>query len=317
MVLFPFLRKDALLRRNFWRVLRGFTLLEIVLALFILAVLAGTLTPSITEIVNRNRIDGEKRTLGELADNVTASFENTDLTNLNLAALPGTIGSGDTPTGFSASSTAPYTTTSNNSWFAKIARLRGLTPVIGSPPTAPAQPALAVVAFNLFGNPRLLFAGPAEAGQQRFLLLSLMARSDQLTLPAYDGSAAWFNAIWNNDWESRTAALPAAWSGGLTPAQLAAWNQGSGGLTSAWRLCVRRIVLSKFTVTVNDNHATNAAFVSFNNVANAFTAAANSGATTTPEILGGRLVTVNQGTAWPGVQALQFRIHENATVTVQ
>jgi hypothetical protein len=52
-------------------------------------------------------------------------------------------------------------------------------------------------------------------------------------------------------------------------------------------------------------------------VANAFTAAANSGATTTPEILGGRLVTVNQGTAWPGVQALQFRIHENATVTVQ
>jgi prepilin-type N-terminal cleavage/methylation domain-containing protein len=317
MVFYAFLRQDALLRENFRRVLRGFTLLEIVLALFILAVLAATLTPSITEIVNRNRIDGEKRTLGELADTITASFENSDLTNLNIAALPGTIGSGDTPTEFSASSTAPYATTNNNSWFAKIARLRGLTPVIGRPPTVAVQPALAQVAFNFLGNPRLLFAGPTEAGQQRFLLLSLMARSDQLTLPAYDGSTAWFNAIWNNDWESRTATLPGYWSSVLTPAQLAAWNQGNGGLTQAWRLCVRRIVLPKFTVTVNDNHPTNAAFVSFNNVANAFTAAANSGATTTPEILGGRLVTVNQGTAWPGVQALQFRIHENATVTVQ
>ena len=317
MVILALLRPDTLRPENIRRVLRGFTLLEIVLALFILAVLAAALTPSITEIVNRTRIDGEKRTLGELADNITASFDNTDLTNLNVAALPGTIGGSDTPTEFSASSTAAYATTNNSSWFAKIARLRGLTPAIGSPPTAAAQPAVALVAFNPLGNPRLLFAGPNEGGQQRFLLLSLMARSDQLTLPAYDGSAAWFNAVWNNDWESRTATLPAAWSGALTQAQLAAWNQGSGGLTQAWRLGVRRIVLPKFTVALNNNHPTNAAFVSFNNVANAFTAAANSGASTTPEILGGRLVTVNQGTALPGVQALQFRLRENATVTLQ
>ncbi|MSU66014.1 MAG: prepilin-type N-terminal cleavage/methylation domain-containing protein [Opitutus sp.] len=317
MIFYTFIHRRALLCENLWRVLRGFTLLELVLALFILGVLAATLAPSMTEIVNRNRIDAEKRTLGDLADTTTASFENTDLTNLNLAALAGTIGPGDTPTEFSASSTAAYATTNNNSWFAKIARLRGLAPVVGTPPTTAAQPALAQIAFNLFGNPRLLFAGPNQSGQQRFLLLSFMARSDQLTLPAYDGSAAWFNAIWNADWESRTAAPPAYWSGILTPAQLAAWNQGSGGLTQSWRLCVRRIVLQKFTVTVNDNHATNAAFVSFNNAANAFTAAANSGVNTTPEILGGRLVTVNQGTAWPGVQALQFRLHENATVTVQ
>jgi hypothetical protein len=144
-----------------------------------------------------------------------------------------------------------------------------------------------------------------------------MARSDQLTLPAYDGTAAWFNAIWNNDWESRTAAPPASWSGVLTPAQLAAWNQGNSGLKQTWRLCVQRIVLPKFMVTVNNNHPTNNAYLSFNDTSNAFTAAANSGATTTAEILGGRLVTVNQGTSWPGVQALQFRIHENATVTIQ
>ena len=221
MVLYTFILRRALLRENLWRVLRGFTLLELVLALFILGVLAAVLAPSMTEIVNRNRIDAEKRTLGDLADTTAASFENTDLTNLNLAALAGTIGPSDTTTEFSASSTAAYTTTNNNSWFAKIARLRGLAPVVGTPPTTAAQPALAQIAFNLFGNPRLLFAGPNESGKQRFLLLSLMARSDQLTLPAYDGTAAWFNAIWNADWESRTAAPPAYWSGVLTTAQLA------------------------------------------------------------------------------------------------
>ncbi len=317
MVLYALIRPAGLVRENLRRVVRGFTLLEVVLALFILAALAATLTPSITEIVNRNRVEAEKRTLGELADTITASFENTDLNNLNLAALPGTIGGGDTATEFSTSSSAAYATTNNNSWFAKVARLRGMAPVVGSPPSVAAQPALAQLAYNLFGNPRLLFAGPTEAGQQRFLLVSLMARSDQLALPAYDGSAAWFNAVWNNDWESRTAAPPAAWSGLLTPAQLAAWNQGSGGLKQTWRLCVQRIVLPKFTVTVNNNHPTNNAYLSFNDTANAFTAAAGSGATSTAEILGGRLVTVNQGTSWPGVQALQFRIHENATVTVQ
>jgi type II secretory pathway pseudopilin PulG len=317
MVWYAFCRKSDLLRENLSRMLRAFTLLEVVLALFILALLTATLAPSITEIVNRNRVEAEKRTLGELADTITASFENTDLTNLNVAALAGTIGGSDTPTEFSASSAAAYATTNNNSWFAKIARLRGLVPVIGIPPSPAAQPALAQITYNLFGNPRLLFAGPVEPGQQRFLLLSLMARSDQLALPAYDGSTAWFNAIWNNDWESRTAASPAYWSTVLTPSQLAAWNQGSGGLKQTWRLSVQRIVLPKFTVTVNNNHPTNNAYLSFNDTSNVFTAAANSGATTTAEILGGRLVTVNQGTSWPGVQALQFRIHENATVTVQ
>jgi hypothetical protein len=83
------------------------------------------------------------------------------------------------------------------------------------------------------------------------------------------------------------------------------------------RFAVRRIVLPKYRVTVNSNHPTEQAFVSFNNTPNAFTAAANSGATSTPEILGGRLITINRGTAWPGVEALRFHLRENATVTVQ
>ncbi len=311
------LQSNRLRRANLRRFIRGFSLLEIVLVLFVLGLLAAALVPSVRDVIENGRIDAEKRSLDDLANTVTASFDNTDLTNLNLSALPGTIGPGDTATEFSASSTAPYATTNNSSWFAKVARLKGLSPVIGSPPTPAVQPALAPIAFNGLANPRLLFAGPNETGQQRFLLISLMAPGGQLVLPAYDGSVAWFNAIWNGDWDSRTAAVPGYWTGLLTPAQLAAWSQGSGGLTQTWRLCVRRIVLPKFIVTVNNNNPTNNAYVSFNNTPNAFTAPANSGAQSTPEILGGRLITVNQGTAWPGTEALRFHLHENPTVTIQ
>ena len=286
-----------------------------VLVLFVLGALAAALTPSVRDIIERGRRDAEARTLDELAATVTASFETTDLTNLNIAALPGTLGTGDSPTIFSVSTLAPYATTDNASWFAKVARLRGLTPQVGLVPDA--QPELARIAFNPLGNPRLLFAAPDEPGRQRFLLVSLAARSEQLALPGYEASAAWFDALWQHDWESRTALLPALWQSRLTAAQIAAWHQDSGGLTQVHRLIVRRIVLPKYRVTVNNNHPTDQAFVSFNATPNAFVAPANSGATATPEILGGRLVTLNRGPAWPGVEALRFHLRENATVTVQ
>jgi FtsP/CotA-like multicopper oxidase with cupredoxin domain len=92
-----------------------------------------------------------------------------------------------------ASTTALYSTTDSASWFAKVARLRGITPVIDAAPTAAVQPELAKIAFNANGNARLLFAGPVEAGQQRFLLVSLAGRAEQLALPAYEASAAWFD----------------------------------------------------------------------------------------------------------------------------
>ena len=297
------------------RAARGFSLLEIVLVLFVLGVLAAVLTPSVRDIIEKSRREAEARSLDELANTITASFESTDLTNLNIAALPGTIAATDAATIFSASTTALYTATDTATWFAKVARSRGLSPQVGTAPAA--QSELARIAFNLLGNSRLLFAGPDEAGRQRFLLVSLAARSEQLALPAYENTAAWFDAIWNQDWESRTATLPAPWQSRLTAAQIAAWHQGSGGLTQVHRCVVRRIVLPKFRLTVNSNHPTEQAFVSFNNTPNAFTAPANSGATSTPEILGGRLITINRGTAWPGVEALRFHLRENATVTVQ
>ena len=297
--------------------LRGFSLLEIVLVLFVLGLLAAALTPSLREVIERGRAEAEARTLDSLAATIGATFDATDLTNDNIAALPGTIGTGDTATRFSTSTAATSATTAAEDWFAKVARARGLTPQLGAAPTSAMQPALAQIAFNAAGNPRFLFAGPAEAGRQRFLLVSLTARSEQLTLPAYETSAAWFDALWHHDWESRTAQPPADWSGRLTPAQLAAWSQGGSGLTQVYRLCVRRIVLPKFTVTVNNNHPADSAYVSFNNTSPACTAPPASGANTTPEILGGRLITIHRGTSLPGVEALRFRLRENATITVQ
>lgn len=296
---------------------RAFSLLEVVLVLFVLALLGAALTPSVQDMILRGQREAESRMMDELARTITASFQATDLTHLNIAALPGSIGVGDSPTNFSSSTGAPYPSTAASDWFAKVGRLRGVTPQIGRPPTAAVQPALAQIAFNAAGNPRLLFAAPGETGQQRFLLVSLTARSEQLALPAYDPSAAWFDAIWNHDWESRSAALPADWSGRLTPAQAAVWTQGSGGLTQVYRLCVRRISLPKFRFTVNNNHATENAWLSFNNLTQAFTAPANSGANVSPEILGGRLIILNRGTTWPGVEALRFQLSANDAVTLQ
>lgn len=317
MVLYTFLVPHRKRGTPLRRLVRGFSLLEIVLVLFVLGIIAAAMGPAVRDVVERARRDAEAKTLDELAATISSSFEQTDLTNLNVAALPGTIGAGDTATVFSTATSGGYASTNATDWFAKVGRLHGLSPQAGVAPSAGAQPELARIAFNPLGNARFLFAGPSEAGRQRFLLVSLMARSDQLTLPAYEANGAWFDAIWANDWESRTASPPAYWLGRLTPTQLAAWSQGNAGTTQVHKLCVRRIVLPKYRVTVNNNHLTDAAFVSFNNTPNAFTAPAASGANVSPEILGGRLVIINRGSAWPGIEALRFNLHENPTVTLQ
>lgn len=294
----------------------GFSLLEIVLVLFILGLLATALAPSVRDIVDRGRLESESRTLDDLVATITRSFEATDLAQLNVAALPGTISSAEVPTTFSSVSGGPYSTTLTTSWFAKVARLRGLTPQIGVAPSAALQPEVAKLVTNGFGQPRLLFAGAPESGKARFLLISLAAPSTQLVLPAFEPGGDWFDAIWNHDWESRTSGLPASWIGRLSPAQAAAWAQGQAGTTQVHRLMVRRIVLPTFTVSVNNNHPTDHAYVSYL-TDTVFTAPANSGANVTPEILGGRLITIHRGPASPGVEVLRFHLHEHATVTLQ
>ncbi|MCM2276044.1 MAG: hypothetical protein NDI75_14745, partial [Candidatus Didemnitutus sp.] len=92
------------------------------LVLFIVSLMAAALAPSVRDLIERGRRDAESRALDELATAISASFEQTDLTNLNIAALPGEIGPGDTATAFSTSTNAAYATTAANDWFAKLAR---------------------------------------------------------------------------------------------------------------------------------------------------------------------------------------------------
>ena len=159
MVLYSYLARNSALRTHGLRALRGFSLLEIVLVLFILGVLAEAVAPSVREMVERGRRDAEAKSLDELAGAVTSTFDAVDLTNDNVAARPGTVGPGDTPTQFSTSTSATSAVTAGADWFAKIARTRGITPQIGVAPTSAAQPSLAQIAYNPTGNPRLLLPG--------------------------------------------------------------------------------------------------------------------------------------------------------------
>ncbi len=295
----------------------AFSLLEIVLVLSVIAILSSVLLPSARGLIAQTQRDAESRALQSLAKTITASFQSSDLSLLNVAALPGTIGPADLPTDFSVSTSVNYNTTTDSHWFAKVARAQGISPLIGVAPSRSAQPELARIAYNQTGNPRWLFAAADETGKQRFLLVSLSGRPDQLVVPPYESSSAWFDAIWNHDWESRTAELPDFWLSRLSSDQISTWLQSPGGLSRVNQFCVQRIVLPKYQLSVNNNHLTEQAFVSFNNQPAAFTAAANSGANLSPEILSGRLITINRGSVWPGVEALRFHLRENATVTVQ
>jgi len=40
-----------------------------------------------------------------------------------------------------------------------------------------------------------------------------MARTEQLVLPANDGTAAWFNALWNTEWNTQYGTAPSYWAG--------------------------------------------------------------------------------------------------------
>jgi prepilin-type N-terminal cleavage/methylation domain-containing protein len=302
---------------NSWCKARGFSLLEIILVLSVIAILTGVLLPSARGIITQSQRDAESQALNKLAELISASFESPDLSLLNIAAFPGSIGPADSPTLFSDSTIADYGTTTNSHWFAKVARAQGITPQIGVAPSTSSQPELARIAYNQTGNPRWLFAAPAESGKQRFLLVSLSGRREQLTVPVFESTVLWFDAIWNHDWESRTAGLPDYWVNRLSPDQVAAWLQSPGGLSRVNQFCVQRIVLPKYRLSVNNNHPTEHAFVSYHNQPAVFTAAANTGANLTPEILSGRLVTINRGSVWPGIEALRFHLRENATVTVQ
>jgi hypothetical protein len=270
-------------------------------------VLTAVLTPSITGSIRHRQVEAEQRVLSELADAITRSFESDDFDE-NLAAMPGTIGSNDHWTEFSVTTGRPYFTGfpyftgSPGHWPSKLSRLNGRPP--------------RDIATNASRNGRYLFAVPTEPERQRFVLFSLMAAPGELALPEYTANPDWVDRIWRHDWENSNS-LPPAWETALPPEEVARWMQGRAGTTQVYRFCVRRIILPKYTVTVNNTHPTDSVFVSFDHQENAFVVPPGAGSRTSRGIFAGRLITVRQGVESPDTVTLRFPLTRNATLTLQ
>lgn len=292
----------------------GFGLLEILLSLFILSVIASITAPFVLREIQQVQLTKETSILVRMAEDIRGSFQSSDLENINVAAFSNIIPASVNPTLFATSTTPNYTTTLSNNWFTKLSRIRGIVPQLGVIPNT--QSELANILFNQTGNPRLLIAAPQENGMQRFLILSLMAGDNQLTLPPYSNSSAWFNAVWEHDWTSRSQSAPALWSTLLSAEESAKWNSGQGG-TNTHKLIVQRIILPKYRITVNNNHLTNNGWVIYNEGANQIMIPANSGVTVTEEILGGRLILGFKGSTLPANPSLRFNLIEDAVITIQ
>ena len=239
----------------------GFTLLELVCVCAVLGILLATVIPAVGQQIIQARVTAETATLAAMAAAAQASFESADLEGTNLAALAGSVPAGTDLTNFSGSTDPTFVpaTTNTYDWFAKVTRAMGGIPQIGVAPTQALQPQVARVLLNANGNTRLMLIGPSgETGQQRFLLVSLVATPGQLAMPPLPnpgnpqdpGDLAIFNDLWNTNWPSPTAVLPPSWLSGLTAAQAQAWSGTGTAGRHLWQLCVQRIVCPKYTITV-------------------------------------------------------------------
>jgi hypothetical protein len=66
---------------------------------------------------------------------------------------------------------------------------------------------------------------------------------------------AWFDDIWKNDWDKEASDIPPGWTTRLPNiADRERWVPLGNSTTNCHLLVVRRIVQSKFTITINNVH---------------------------------------------------------------
>lgn len=300
---------------------RAFTLVELLVVAGIMLVILSFALDGLPEQIVKWNIEAEDKYLEELKRDIERSFESEDFASYNLASLAGEVPTGTLLTAFSTSTAPIYASTATNDWFAKIARVRGYG-VTAAAPTRTAQPALASLLTNKYERTRLLFVAPPEPDKQRFLLVSLMSTAEQLALPPFDASQAFFDSIWNTEWNTRSANIPAYWATRLPADQVASWN-GTGNGSRLYRLRVVRITLPRFQLNVSNGHAAHNAYLYTNGAPNgapSYVRGANTGSAVwpTPGLLGGRVVRVRVGTdEATATEKRRIQIRQNNDVIIQ
>jgi hypothetical protein len=298
---------------------RAFTLIEVLAVAFIITLVTGLLIPpALSSFIIRQRLQKEDAVLAALAADIEKSFEARDLDTFNVSALPGEIDFATRPTEFSTSVAPSYPWLTGFEWFAKIGRARGFSVMAGLPVSKTSQPALHHLAFNDSERPRLLFAGPPETARQRYLLLSLIGRDDELVLPPFMPMAEWFNAIWDTPWDRFDAQLPSMLMVGLSWSQVANWNLETEGKSRLYRLRVVRITQRKHEVVVNANHPTDSVWVRWNNDDRQYTLLPGSGTWTSPATpLAGRILSLYVGDSFPNAKKSEITVRERTVFTSQ
>ncbi|MDX2185763.1 MAG: prepilin-type N-terminal cleavage/methylation domain-containing protein [Opitutaceae bacterium] len=294
----------------------GFTLIEIAVVTALLGLMSYLFLPSLAEGIERARIRDEDLILEELREEIVRSFSSVDAMR-NVACLPAhDMGDSASLTQFDIHPRGSFVT--GFEWYSKLERNRGGSFEVGAGAELAAQGALSRIAFNGLEQPRLLIVGPEEAGQCRYLLLSLVAPASRgLHLPVPDGSAEWFDAIWQHEWENPSGSLPTLWAERLTPDEQLAWQDGRGSTTNLACLRVSRIVQPKHKVVFNNTHATNSAWLDAEGRVTVVSSAPRSGVTSSSEFLAGRRMSIRRGATAPGTEVLRFHLHEETSITIQ
>ncbi|HZZ19806.1 MAG TPA: type II secretion system protein [Opitutaceae bacterium] len=314
---------------------RGEFLLMLLVAVAIVGVLAGILAPVLANKLDDAQVRSETEALRSLRKDFEATYDSTDFNNLNESSvassgLPSgcTFTTFDQATGIASRVYGATISVDPYGWVTKLAQKRGVTSYsAGAVYSALTESQYTAIAFNPYGAQRCLVVGPTgEAGQQRYLLMSVMAPPYRsLGFPSANATQT-FNSIWDQSWDAVDSQAPSLWASLLPAGQYLLWNTASAnGRTNASRLIVERIVQPKYTLTLANNSATDTAWVDIGPAVNAIAAAPNSGTASsasvagfTSGVLAGRLIVVRRGPAAASSYEVQrFFLYSDVNLTIQ
>jgi type II secretory pathway pseudopilin PulG len=307
----------------------------LLVAVAIIGVIAGILAPVMANKLDDAQIRAEAATLKSLRLDFEGTYDAVDYNNLNEASVAASgLPSGtvlttfDQGTGIESRIYGQTVVVDPAGWVTKLAQKRGVSSYVpGATYSALTQSQYTAIAFNPYQVQRCLVVGPTgETGQQRYLLMSLMAPPYRvLAFPTADSTQT-FDSIWDQSWESTQAQAPSLWNTLLSSSQYTLWNTASANnRTNASRLLVERIVQPKYALTLANNSQTDTAWVDIGPAVNAIVSSPNSGTFQSSSlsgfnggILSGRLIVVRRGaTAAVAYEVQRFYLYSDVNLTIQ